>query len=63
MMRMCGRYILGYTCLNDVTTRDIQRKDGQWARAKGFDTFCPVGPVVADGLDLDPWAGVGWRRG
>ncbi len=50
-------YILGYTCLNDVTARDLQKKDGQWARAKGFDTFCPVGPVVADGLD--PWAGVG----
>jgi 2-keto-4-pentenoate hydratase/2-oxohepta-3-ene-1,7-dioic acid hydratase in catechol pathway len=52
-------YILGYTCLNDVTARDLQNKDGQWARAKGFDTFCPVGPVVADGVDLDPWAGVG----
>jgi 2-keto-4-pentenoate hydratase/2-oxohepta-3-ene-1,7-dioic acid hydratase in catechol pathway len=52
-------YILGYTCLNDITARDIQNKDDQWARAKGFDTFCPVGPVVADGLDLDPWAGVG----
>jgi 2-keto-4-pentenoate hydratase/2-oxohepta-3-ene-1,7-dioic acid hydratase in catechol pathway len=52
-------YILGYTCLNDVTARDLQNKDGQWARAKGFDTFCPVGPVVANGLDLDPWTGVG----
>jgi 2-keto-4-pentenoate hydratase/2-oxohepta-3-ene-1,7-dioic acid hydratase in catechol pathway len=52
-------YILGYTCLNDVTMRDIQKKEDQWARAKGFDTSCPVGPVVADGLDLDPWAGVG----
>ncbi|MGD0570418.1 MAG: fumarylacetoacetate hydrolase family protein [Candidatus Sulfotelmatobacter sp.] len=50
-------YILGYTCLNDVTARDLQSKDGQWWRAKGFDTFCPVGPVVVDGLD--PWAGVG----
>ena len=50
-------YILGYTCLNDVTMRDIQKKENQWARAKGFDTSCPVGPVVADGLD--PWAGVG----
>jgi 2-keto-4-pentenoate hydratase/2-oxohepta-3-ene-1,7-dioic acid hydratase in catechol pathway len=37
-------YILGYTCLNDVTARDLQNKDGQWTRAKGFDTFCPVGP-------------------
>ncbi len=50
-------YILGYSCLNDVTARDLQKKDGQWARAKGSDTFCPVGPVVVDGLD--PWAGVG----
>jgi 2-keto-4-pentenoate hydratase/2-oxohepta-3-ene-1,7-dioic acid hydratase in catechol pathway len=49
-------YIVGYTCLNDVTTRDLQNKDGQWSRAKGFDTFCPVGPVVADGID--PWKGV-----
>jgi 2-keto-4-pentenoate hydratase/2-oxohepta-3-ene-1,7-dioic acid hydratase in catechol pathway len=49
-------YILGYTCVNDFTARDLQKKDGQWTRAKGFDTFCPVGPVVADGLD--PWAGV-----
>ena len=49
-------YIVGYTCLNDVTTRDLQNKDGQWTRAKGFDTFCPVGPVVADGVD--PWKGV-----
>jgi 2-keto-4-pentenoate hydratase/2-oxohepta-3-ene-1,7-dioic acid hydratase in catechol pathway len=50
-------YILGYTCLNDMTMRDIQKKENQWARAKGFDTSCPVGPVVVDGLD--PWAGVG----
>jgi len=49
-------YILGYTCVNDFTARDLQNKDGQWTRAKGFNTFCPVGPVVADGLD--PWAGV-----
>jgi 2-keto-4-pentenoate hydratase/2-oxohepta-3-ene-1,7-dioic acid hydratase in catechol pathway len=49
-------YILGYTCVNDFTARDLQNKDGQWTRAKGFDTFCPVGPVVADGLD--PWVGV-----
>jgi 2-keto-4-pentenoate hydratase/2-oxohepta-3-ene-1,7-dioic acid hydratase in catechol pathway len=50
-------YILGYTCLNDVTARDLQKKDNQWVRAKGFDTFCPVGPLVTD--ELDPWAGVG----
>jgi 2-keto-4-pentenoate hydratase/2-oxohepta-3-ene-1,7-dioic acid hydratase in catechol pathway len=50
-------YILGYTCVNDVTARDLQMKDGQWSRAKGFDTFCPVGPLVA--TELDPWKGVG----
>jgi 2-keto-4-pentenoate hydratase/2-oxohepta-3-ene-1,7-dioic acid hydratase in catechol pathway len=49
-------YILGYTCVNDFTARDLQNKDGQWTRAKGFDTFCPVGPVVTGGLD--PWAGI-----
>jgi len=49
-------YILGYTCVNDFTARDLQKKDSQWVRGKGFDTFCPVGPVVSDGLD--PWAGV-----
>jgi 2-keto-4-pentenoate hydratase/2-oxohepta-3-ene-1,7-dioic acid hydratase in catechol pathway len=45
-------YVLGYTCLNDVTARDLQAKDIQYTRAKGFDTFCPLGPVIA--LDLDP---------
>lgn len=49
-------YIRGYTIVNDVTARDLQKKDGQWARAKGFDTFCPVGPVVSD--EVDPWAGL-----
>ena len=49
--------ILGYTCVNDVTARDLQNKENQWARAKGCDTFCPVGPVITD--DIDPWAGVG----
>jgi len=39
-----------------VTARDLQNKDGQWSRAKGFDTFCPVGPVVAQ--EIDPWAGI-----
>jgi 2-keto-4-pentenoate hydratase/2-oxohepta-3-ene-1,7-dioic acid hydratase in catechol pathway len=48
--------ILGYTCVNDVTARDLQNKDGQWSRAKGFDTFCPIGPVVVSGLD--PWSGI-----
>jgi 2-keto-4-pentenoate hydratase/2-oxohepta-3-ene-1,7-dioic acid hydratase in catechol pathway len=46
-------YILGYTCVNDFTARDLQNKDGQWTRAKGFDTFCPVGPVVTDGKNDD----------
>ena len=41
----------GIVCVNDVTARDLQKKDGQWGRAKGFDTFCPVGPRVAEGLD------------
>ena len=50
------QYILGYTCVNDVTARDLQNKDGQWTRAKGFDTFCPVGPIVTD--EIDPWSGV-----
>ena len=50
-------YILGYTCVNDVTARDLQRKDGQWTRAKGFDTFCPAGPLVTN--EIDPWAGIG----
>lgn len=40
------RYIFGYTCLNDVTARDLQKRDGQWTRAKGFDTFCPIGPWI-----------------
>ena len=56
-------YILGYTCLNDVTARDWQNKDGQWARAKGFDTSCPVGPVVVGRLILIPGPGLEWRRG
>ncbi|WP_202320025.1 fumarylacetoacetate hydrolase family protein [Archaeoglobus neptunius] len=41
-------YILGYTCFNDVTARDLQAKDGQWTRAKGFDTFAPLGPYIAE---------------
>jgi len=48
-------YILGYTCVNDVSARDFQRKDSQWTRGKGFDTFCPVGPCVVprDEVDLN----------
>ncbi|HET9283448.1 MAG TPA: fumarylacetoacetate hydrolase family protein [Candidatus Angelobacter sp.] len=49
-------YIFGYTCANDVTARDLQKKDGQWTRGKSFDTFCPVGPIVTD--EIDPWKGV-----
>jgi 2-keto-4-pentenoate hydratase/2-oxohepta-3-ene-1,7-dioic acid hydratase in catechol pathway len=48
-----GGYILGYTCLNDVTARDLQKKDGQWTRAKSFDTFCPIGPVIQTEMDPD----------
>jgi 2-keto-4-pentenoate hydratase/2-oxohepta-3-ene-1,7-dioic acid hydratase in catechol pathway len=44
--------VLGYTCGNDVTARDQQRSDGQWSRAKGYDTFCPLGPWIE--TDLDP---------
>jgi 2-keto-4-pentenoate hydratase/2-oxohepta-3-ene-1,7-dioic acid hydratase in catechol pathway len=44
-------YILGYTCVNDVTARDLQTKDRQWTRAKGFDTFCPIGPCIETELD------------
>ncbi len=44
-------FVAGFTCVNDVTVRDLQKKDGQWTRAKGFDTFCPVGPRVVPGLD------------
>lgn len=44
--------ILGVTALNDVTARDLQRRDGQWSRAKGFDTFCPLGPAIVLGLDF-----------
>jgi 2-keto-4-pentenoate hydratase/2-oxohepta-3-ene-1,7-dioic acid hydratase in catechol pathway len=48
--------VRGYTLANDVTARDLQNKDGQWTRAKGFDTFCPVGPLVSD--ELEPEAGL-----
>src|SRR6202012_1267904 len=45
-------YIRGYTIVNDVTARDLQKSDGQWSRGKGFDTFCPTGPLVTDEIDL-----------
>ncbi|MCK7515409.1 MAG: fumarylacetoacetate hydrolase family protein [Desulfobacterales bacterium] len=50
---MRGTVILGYTCLNDVTARDLQVKDGQWTRAKSFDTFAPVGPWIVTDIE-DP---------
>jgi 2-keto-4-pentenoate hydratase/2-oxohepta-3-ene-1,7-dioic acid hydratase in catechol pathway len=46
-----GNYILGFVCGNDVTARDLQRKDGQWTRGKGFDSFCPLGPWIETELD------------
>jgi len=46
-------HILGYTCANDVTARDLQNKDGQWTRAKSFDTFCPLGPFIETDINLD----------
>lgn len=49
-------FVRGYTLANDVTARDLQKKDGQWTRAKGFDTFCPAGPLVSD--EVDPEAGL-----
>lgn len=48
--------VLGYTCGCDVTARDLQRSDGQWARAKGFDTFCPLGPWIETELDISDLA-------
>ena len=45
------KHIFGFTCVNDVTARDLQKKDGQWSRAKGFDTFCPVGPWIVTELN------------
>lgn len=47
----CREAVFGLTCVNDVTARHLQKKDGQWTRAKGFDTFCPVGPWVITGVD------------
>ncbi len=47
-----AKVVFGYTCANDVTARDLQRSDGQWTRAKGFDSFCPLGPWIVTGLDV-----------
>ena len=46
-----AEYIFGYTCGNDITARHLQKKDGQWSRAKSFDTFCPLGPWIVTGID------------
>jgi 2-keto-4-pentenoate hydratase/2-oxohepta-3-ene-1,7-dioic acid hydratase in catechol pathway len=46
-------YVFGYTIANDVSARDLQRSDGQWSRAKGFDTFCPLGPAIETEFDID----------
>ena len=56
-------FVLGYTCLNDVTARDLQSKDGQWTRAKGFDTFCPIGPAIETDLDPSDLAVEAWLNG
>jgi 2-keto-4-pentenoate hydratase/2-oxohepta-3-ene-1,7-dioic acid hydratase in catechol pathway len=52
-------YIRGYVCVNDITARDLQKSDGQWTRGKGFDTFCPVGPIVSDEIDPCGFEGSG----
>ncbi len=54
-------HVFGYTIANDVTARDLQKTDGQWARAKGFDTFCPLGPAIETEFDLDGGAVVTTR--
>ena len=56
-------YVLGITCLNDVTARELQNKDVQYTRAKGFDTFGPIGPCIAIGLDPSNLAIEGWVNG
>ena len=56
-------YVLGFTCLNDVTARDLQNRDVQYTRAKGFDSFAPIGPCIAVGLDPSNLAIEGWVNG
>jgi len=51
--RDADQYLLGYTCFNDITARDLQQKDGQWIRAKSFDTFAPFGPWIAEARSMD----------
>jgi 2-keto-4-pentenoate hydratase/2-oxohepta-3-ene-1,7-dioic acid hydratase in catechol pathway len=61
-----GRYVFGITCVNDVTARELQAKDIQYTRAKGFDTFAPIGPCIATGVPYDSPEGVaveGWVNG
>jgi 2-keto-4-pentenoate hydratase/2-oxohepta-3-ene-1,7-dioic acid hydratase in catechol pathway len=61
-----GRHVLGLTCVNDVTARELQARDVQYTRAKGFDTFAPIGPCVATGLDYRTADGIGvegWVNG
>ena len=53
-------YIFGLTCVNDVTARDLQKKESQYTRCKGFDTFAPIGPCIATGLNGDPRGVEGW---
>ncbi|GAB6124722.1 fumarylacetoacetate hydrolase family protein [Humidesulfovibrio idahonensis] len=53
------RHVFGFSCANDVTARDLQKKDGQWTRAKSFDTFCPVGPWIE--TQVDDLRGLGLR--
>jgi 2-keto-4-pentenoate hydratase/2-oxohepta-3-ene-1,7-dioic acid hydratase in catechol pathway len=60
------RYVFGITCVNDVTARELQKKDIQFTRAKGFDTFAPIGPCIATGLDYNAAKGLaveGWVNG
>src|SRR6266478_5442732 len=56
-------YILGLTCVNDVTARDLQKRESQYTRCKGFDTFAPIGPCIATGLNGDPRTSEGWVNG
>jgi 2-keto-4-pentenoate hydratase/2-oxohepta-3-ene-1,7-dioic acid hydratase in catechol pathway len=53
-------YVLGLICVNDVTARDLQKKESQYTRCKGFDTFAPIGPCIATGLNGEPRAVEGW---
>src|SRR6185436_3163120 len=56
-------YVFGLTCVNDVTARDLQKKESQYTRCKGFDTFAPIGPAIATGLDGAPRSVEGWVNG